>query len=517
MDNGNKIDIDKPEVKLFLQEDLLPARMSAPDLYDLNTEYAKTKSKKISFTAKVLLCCTAVVALLTYGVVFYIQSANSNIKVDIAVFEDLNLKNLLDVVAKTQTKLDQAIKKKNQLEFKLENEIKLVQLEKDSDLQLLDSLRMTALTRKSKEEEINTNFEQQILEINEKYLPQIENLKIQIEDLTAQIASYDSKNVEMAKQQEAAINSQKQAFELEKEAIIAEYDATIENLMDQIEILSTVQFTTQGEAIASLKKQQANELALLDPIFTDEKANEIVSTIIEDILIEEAMQSATEYLTKQPAIEEKSKQPEFIINLSDEEFKTHVEAALSEIEKEFADYNYVTELMASVPWMNSLREYIVAITQMTNEIGTNMILGCIEFLEAQDELLVKEQSYTKSLENEIIELKSNIKNLNREHEETNIILMEYEKVLISLDERARQNGEAGYIINSDDANNIALFISTTHKDSVKDGTSAYVFRESGNLIGTITIKRDGTNIYGVANEEIANILHINDSILLELN
>lgn len=562
MDNGHKIDIGKAEVKLFLKEEMLPSRMDAPDLYDLNTEYAKTRSKKMSFVTLVLLCCIAVVALITWGVVMFIEAENSNLEVDIAVFDDLNLKNLLDVVSKTQDKLDQNVKKKNQLNFELQNKINLAQLDRDADLQLIESLRMSVSERKIREQEVIAMFDKQVAELNQEYQPQISFLEAQNADLTKQISSYDSKNVELAKEQEAAINSQRQAFEIEKKQLTDDYESIIADLMLQIESMQKSQLAAQTTAIETLKAQQENELALLDPKFTDKKANQLVLNVIENILVEEAMTQAVEVLAETENVdtiltedmtgkeltesqnevieesanpsaineistEEELEQqnstlktmylPEVVLNLTDKEFQSYVEKSLYELDSQFADFNYVADMVATVPWMNSLKDYIVALTEMTNQIGTKMVLACIDFLQRYEEVVVKQNELVFEQQKTIERLEAQLAQKIREQEQVTLVLLAYEDVLDSLDERARKNGEAGYIITINDKNNLDLFISTRHRDSVKDGTKAYVFRESGNLIGTITIRKKGTMIYGVADDDIANKLRVNDSILLELN
>ena len=49
MDHDNKVKIQKPEVKLFLPENLYPITKSSPQIYDLEDEYAKTRKNKSFF------------------------------------------------------------------------------------------------------------------------------------------------------------------------------------------------------------------------------------------------------------------------------------------------------------------------------------------------------------------------------------------------------------------------------------------------------------------------------------
>ncbi len=532
MDNGNKIDIEKPEVKLFLQEDLLPSRKGNPDLYNLNDEYAKTRSKKISFVTKVLLWCFLGVGLITTGLVMFIQNSNDNIKIDIAVFDDLNLKGLLDVVSKTQRQLDDAVRSKNRLLIELDNKVKTFAVEKETELQLVESLNLSLAEKKKRINTANKTYEDNEQLLNEEYQLQIGMIDSEIEELTKQLASYDSANIEMAKQQESAINSQRKAFDLEKESLIQDYELRISDLMMQIQDMQKNQVSSQGDAINALKQEHLKEISVLDPTFTDERSNELVMSVIEDIIIEEAMALAVNHIEEmeraeesstteteiiEAPTEEKTYLPEVILNLTDKEFEQHVKAALNQLEYRLEDFHYVTNVVSTVPWLNSLKEYIIALTGMTNSIINDAVLASLDFLQQQEQVIVERDKEIEELQGEIVAFEHKIKKMYEDYEEIEKVLAEYEIVLESLDARTKQNGEAGYLLDVSDKNNITIFISTVYRDSVKDGTQAYVFRESGTIIGTVTIKRRGSILYAIANDDdVAQKLMVNDSFLLDL-
>ncbi len=73
MDHDNKVKIQKPEVKLFLPENLYPITKSSPQIYDLEDEYAKTRKNKSFFIPLLMTGLCLFVGLLTFGVTKYID------------------------------------------------------------------------------------------------------------------------------------------------------------------------------------------------------------------------------------------------------------------------------------------------------------------------------------------------------------------------------------------------------------------------------------------------------------
>ena len=108
MDNDYKVIIQKPEVELFLQDDVYAFNREKPQVYDLEKEFAKVKAQKKHTILWPLIILFIVSAVLTFGITRYIAYQNRQISVNVDVFEDINLRKLLDMVSRLEEQVKQA-------------------------------------------------------------------------------------------------------------------------------------------------------------------------------------------------------------------------------------------------------------------------------------------------------------------------------------------------------------------------------------------------------------------------
>lgn len=471
MANDNKIKIGKAEVKLFLSNEMLPSENDSPILYDLEAEYAKTKKRKSLFTIWVLLACTAVVVLLTFCVTKYIEYKNNNLSVGIQVFEDLNLKNLLDVVSRTEGTMKEVTNKKIQLESEKHSLVSQAEVKKQGDLELLDSLRLSSSERKKREQAINQEYEQEMKLISEKYDSQINICSIQIEELQAQLSSYDKKNVEMAQQQEAAINSQRQIFELEKAEMEELHKQNISDLQNQMTTMQKQMLDSRNASLDALTVQYEAEIAKLDPILDYPIANQIVADVAE-------------------LNSNKFEPTQFEISLSDEATVAQAQNFLGKLSQDFENFNYVAGLFQSVKWRNTLKDYSVTLVNLANSIGVETVNAAIELLQAQE---VRFQQEKESYAHEI---SSVFKQKNTE----------YEKYNSAFEAMATRNNHMGYILDVSDSSCMLAFVVDSLKNKVQDGTRASVVDFQGNVVGQGNFLVKGDFLYIVPDSQEQGVL-----------
>src|SRR5574344_1748623 len=140
MDNDNKVDKkmhQHNEVLLFLKDELQPLSHDKPHSYDLETEYAKTRKNKSSYIWVVMALSFVVVGLVTFGISRLVDYNNDKIKVSIDVFDDLNLRNLLDIVSQTKAKQDGATREMSELQAELSYGQKQAEQKRAADLYTL--------------------------------------------------------------------------------------------------------------------------------------------------------------------------------------------------------------------------------------------------------------------------------------------------------------------------------------------------------------------------------------------
>ncbi|MBE6344059.1 MAG: hypothetical protein E7063_00010 [Spirochaetaceae bacterium] len=460
MANDNKIKIGKAEVKLFLSNEMLPSENDKPILYDLEAEYAKSKKAKSFFTIWVLLACIVVVVLLTFAVTKYIEYKNNHLSVGIQVFEDLNLKNLLDVVSRTEESMQEVTKKKIQLEAEKQALVLQAEVKKQGDLELLDSLRLSSSERKKREQTINQEYEQEIQSISGKYDSQIDFCSLQIEELQLQLSSYDKKNVEMAQQQEAALNSQLQVFQLEKAEMEAQHQEKIADLQNQMTTMQQQMVESRNASLNALTVQYESEIEKLDPVLDYPIANQIISDVANfNTMMFDSSQ--------------------FKLSISDEATVAQAQNFLGKIGKDFENFNYIGNLFQSVNWHNSLKDYSKTVINLANSIGIETVNAAIELLQSQEARFQQEkESYA--------------------HEKTSALQQsnaEYEKIYSAFETMALNNNHMGYILDLSDSSCMLTYVIDSLKNKVQEGTRASVVDSQGNIVGQGNLLAKGGFIY----------------------
>ena len=282
MDNDYKVIIQKPEVELFLQDDVYAFNREKPQVYDLEKEFAKVKAQKKHTILWPLIILFIVSVVLTFGITRYITYQNRQISVNVDVFEDINLRKLLDMVSRLEEQVKQAKNSKARAENRMQTELETALAEKDAEIFTVQALPISAKEKNKKIAEIETNYESQIAEINSRYTKEFETLDLEIESLQEQINAYDSANVERAQQQQAAIDSQRQLFELEKKQLTENYENTINQLQTQVNAMKaeelsirkkiTEEISREYQAqFESLEKEYISKLNALDPKITQDE------------------------------------------------------------------------------------------------------------------------------------------------------------------------------------------------------------------------------------------------------
>ena len=282
MDNDYKVIIQKPEVELFLQDDVYAFNREKPQVYDLEKEFAKVKAQKKHTILWPLIILFIISVVLTFGITRYITYQNRQISVNVDVFEDINLRKLLDMVSRLEEQVKQAKNSKARAETRMQTELETALAEKDAEIFTVQALPISAKEKNKKIAEIETNYENQVAEINSRYTKEFETLDLEIESLQEQINAYDSANVERAQQQQAAIDSQRQLFELEKQQLTEKYENTINQLQTQVNAMKaeelsirkkiTEEISREYQAqFESLEKEYISKLNALDPKITQDE------------------------------------------------------------------------------------------------------------------------------------------------------------------------------------------------------------------------------------------------------
>ena len=194
MDNDNKI--DTPETKALSAEvktelkakDFIPEQQVHKDVrtflnneleslyqqnklqsYNLEKEYAETKKHHSPLAWIILGICFAVVLGTVIVMATVISNKERSIEVEMAVFDDLNLKDLLDSVAKVQNNYDDAVKQRSVLLNGKEVAIRNAEATREQDIFVVKSTKLTAREERERiaiiENEYNCRFTFEILSL----------------------------------------------------------------------------------------------------------------------------------------------------------------------------------------------------------------------------------------------------------------------------------------------------------------------------------------------------------------
>ncbi len=344
MGNDNKIGM-KPEVRLFLQNTFFKSIKEKADTYDLETEYAKA-SKNKDYRTTILIGILFVVAIgATIGVSKYIDYRNRQISVNVDVFEDVNLKKLLDMVSRTQADLENAISEKTRNEQDRQNELESARARNEVDKLALQSLNLASVQLQQRMDELDSQYDQQIAEINSRYESLLLDIDTRIGEYQNQLAAYDSNSVETAQKQQAAIDSQRQVFELEKQALTEKYESELAELRKKIVQLQEQDIQSQKDYVKQSSESSQYQKSLYDPIISDMRGDSILAS----------------YTDWSPAYSIKDADPE-----------SELYPALKEVEAKMSDLEYAVAILLNLPQVYSMPQYVKAVKSLAVDAETHL-------------------------------------------------------------------------------------------------------------------------------------------------
>ena len=179
MDNDIKITTNEQrhkDVLLFLQEELEPLKLrNSASSYNLEKEYEKTKKNKSFYVPVLLIGSLLVVVLLSLIMTITIEKADKDIRVNVEEFDDVNLKNLIDTVARTQDQYENAVKNKVQIERQMNSELNTALDKREGDIVTVQSLNLrNKKDEAARIEAIKKTYDDTVKQIRASYAEQLD-------------------------------------------------------------------------------------------------------------------------------------------------------------------------------------------------------------------------------------------------------------------------------------------------------------------------------------------------------
>lgn len=422
MDNDNKVKITNPQeihekVMLFLGDELdLIHKKSVDQLYNIETEYSKTKKNRSPYTIIVLAICCVVVFGIAYLMSKSISNQNKEISVSLDEFEDLNLRSLLDTVSSAQANYDNAVKNKAMIEADMETKLKNEKNTYDNEVFVLDSMNISIKRRYNQRlAEIKAKYNANVKAIHDEYDSQILLANKEVESYKSQLAEFDAAKVKAAKEQEKALDTERKLREIEEKKITEKYEKRISELNEKNSDMRKKHTDEIRNSVASVSQRYQAEIDALDPTLTDEKA---------DLIIQSVSQNQNEDLDIFAFLNEQE--------ITDE----NLNAMVNNYNQLYEDYKYLDDAVASIPQKNSIPLYVSTTRQLVNEMGETYLETTVNHYKEtvnlnnrikrlNDDIESNRVAYEQKLDNQRIAFTNEINNLNDvleseriEHEQT---------------------------------------------------------------------------------------------------
>ncbi len=420
------------------------------ELYDLEKEFSATRRNKSLPIKITTFAFLVLVASAAFGITEYIRYRDRAITIDIAEFEDLNLKDLLSSAKRNEKDFEEASRGLDDLKQSLNTKIQDVRILADQEIEVLNIKRMGADERERQIQAVRRRANLETAALEKQYAPEIAAKENEIREIQERIDAYDQRLVNQAKKQEEVLNNQQSLHDLEMQKTVAYYEEQLaeregsytQEIESQKRHLASIQRTLTDrhrQEIDELNEKHANEIAALilkyNPQFT--------GTELERILRSETDPS---FFTRRTL-------PEYRVILAEEGVLSRAELEL--MRREAADRNLIIERLREIPFENSLPA----------------ALNRLDYLSRR--LFFQYEDLWSSLA-EVIERK------NDQIAAKDVSIDHFNYFLASL---SRKNREVGYVVDPRETGNIVTYVEPGYQ--VRQGDIGLVFRLDDELIGTV--------------------------------
>lgn len=385
MGNEDKIetaqsDLEK-DVMLFLGDELgLLRKAKRINVYDLETEYSKTRKNKLWAVWIALALTFAVVVLVTIFTMRGLSASNQNVEVNLSSFETLNLQNLFDQVSRIQEKYDEATKRRVELKGNLDARLARAEMKRESDLELLKNTRLSKSVAQARRTQILSDYEKEIAAAHSELDENLAVADAEVAQYAEQLKSYDGESFRDEKLRQQ-IDSERQLHQLEKQRLVRNYEDMLENSRVELQETRLKEFEERRAATTEITNRYEAEIALYDPIINDAKILGIVS--------EAGKLDVAEIYSLEKVVDSEA-------NLSESFME-----ALKQIEENYEKLDALYKQSASIPNRNTMRSVVSAERKLSVELANGLTLAAVSEIEDISQKLrdTEEQRDAERMEN----------------------------------------------------------------------------------------------------------------------
>ncbi|HET6486597.1 MAG TPA: hypothetical protein VFH83_09275, partial [Spirochaetia bacterium] len=271
MGDDNEVrDLAKIAKEVFLQ-DAEHIEAEKPKLYDMEQEFARTKANRSFRTILVTLAFVALAIGATIFLTIYIENLNKRIKIDIADFEDVTLKDLLSSARKNEDDLVNAKNAMQDTQNEIATKSQTITTAIAGKISVLDAEGLEKSDYDAQVAKLKDDEKNQQAALRASYATVLRQRQAAIDSAQKAIDAYDSKQMAAAKKQEEVLNNEQRLHDLELAKTKDQYETQIRALKEgHAQEIADLK-ATQERVVDAMKTKYANDVAALtlryNPVF----------------------------------------------------------------------------------------------------------------------------------------------------------------------------------------------------------------------------------------------------------
>jgi len=462
MDHDDKIgNARENKVQLFLRENLLSIRQERQQGYDLDVEFAKTGKNKDYFVVWIIVAVVAVVALGAWLVTSSINKSSRNIAVDIKVFEDINLKNVLDLAQKAEDSYNAVQQERDTAEANYQSNFDTLEVQKKSELDILSAKKLSDADRTAQKQSINASYSKRESALRAANKVAIAEIDKRLDAAKKEVESFDKKRVDEARAQKKLMDNQQDLYELEKKKMIASYEKQITDLRTHASMIEKENSKLKTDQVKQLIDEYQSRIAALDPSFADENDASLLERI-------------TAYKTPEVPFQTVPSPIPSGFGYSADDYAVMAQG--------YTGINELLSKVAAIPYENNTGTYVkgaLKIAFLTGSAGEGMIQAAFSQIDLDTKNLAAEQAKRAEAEDAL--------------QSSNKVIDAFQK---SLTDAARANGFEGIVVDVSDpaAPSVVLVPEILETLSDQQPVSVYVYQAPKTLLGTLLLTRTETGV-----------------------
>lgn len=443
-----------------------------PKLYNLEEEFAHTRANRSLRVFFIVLAFVAVAGAATFGITAYIEDQNRRITVDIKEFDDVNLKDLLNVAKKNDNDMALARTALSDMQLELSDRIGTVNVETASAVEVLATRGLSAEEREKQAAQIRAQGASKVAALRASYAPKIRAKEAEIKEIQKKIDEYDQRSLESARKQEEVLNNQQKLYDLEMTKQKNQYEARLSEARASYDRDMAAQKAAQKSVVKALNDKYAADMAALK----EKQKKEIAALILK---YNPVFESEADKALLAAAVDPAARNGLAALRTRLAEKAEYADAeALARQQAAIAGRDALLARIRKIPFENSVPPALSRLDALDQTVLlgyegiADRLLGVIR---ARDDVIKQREATIQAKEAEAGGLARVV-----------------EQDRVAFEHYARKIRENGFIIAATDPARVSLYLNPVY--TVQDGDEGLVFRLDDQYIATVrfSVPKGGT-------------------------